>query len=676
MATRQGFKTVDRLRLEIGAPPTTGLRNLIRNPSGERGAWGWHVTDSGQLTSNRTAKDYRPGGTLTFSHVSSPSTTVVQFESEAWAITPGHYAGGSFRLTTNGPNLGTTLWARLVFRDAAGQQIGAGSPAQIGNGAAASVYGFPLAQAPTGSVSVHLRFELTRTTTGSRSFSFREVMLATSTTSADVNGPAFVEPLVWTDVLAPALSIETDRTPLGLGVLSARIRSANLDPATNDLVRPGRPIRLMAYATGGLGWEPLFWGKIQDGRTSYDPAYPIEDKRALVQITATDAADELANTPEPGSHKQIRSIRNKIRDTGVPFEIDTSTANTSASDTLLAVNENASVLDQIALTRDTARSYAAVTRFGVLRAIDRQYMNGIDNQTSSPHDPMVATFTEADYNADAAIDYDTRRLVNTVLIQCRYIKEDGTTTDGVFGPYVDSASVQEWGAFSQTYTIAGVEDSASLAYRAGEILKETATPSRRVSEITFPVTHSSSHFHVGSTSERRVHLDLLDRVTVQNPTSGISAEHRVAGIRHTITPEKWLVRVSFGSQAGTPTPRPQAAIPVGQPANLPDTPWVDLPLTGGWVAFDAARVPQYRRENGWVKFRGIARDGATGPMSYIPDGFGPEPTVYAEHHFPVAANAAFGCVRVGRTNGVTVLDLITGSNVWVDLCAVTYRAGS
>jgi hypothetical protein len=607
--------------LEIGAPPATGLRNLIRNPSGERGAWGWHVTDAGTLSSNKGAKDYRPGGTLTFSSVAAVAPGVVtRFESEAWAIAPGQFAGASFWLVT-AASAGTIVSYKMVIRDAAGQEIYAGSPNTTGT--AGSKYGVPTtAAAPAGSASVHLRFDVTNPGTAVRSFAFREAMLVVGASGAAVNSPNFAEPLVWTDVLAPALNVETDRSPLGLGILSARIRSASLDPATNTLVRPGRPIRLMAYSTGALGWEPLFWGKIQDGRTSYDPAYPIASKRALIEISATDAGDELANTPEATSHRQIRSIRNKVRDTGVPFEIDTTTDNKNESDTIVATNENSSVLDQVALTRDTARSFAAVTRFGVLRAIDRQYMN-VDNLTSSPSDPLMSNFTTTDYNADAVIDYDTRRVVNTVLIRCLYIKDDGTTTDGVFGPYVDAASVQEWGAFQSTYTIAGVEDETSRKFRAGEILKETKTLTRRVSEITFPVTDEPA-FYNNLGSDLRVHLDLLDRVTVANPTAGISGEHRVAGIKHVITPTKWLVKVRFGSQAGTPAPRSQAAVPIGQPENLPDTPWVALPLINGWTNYGSGyTVAQYRRLRGVVYLRGLVVGTARtqGHLATLPAGF-------------------------------------------------------
>jgi len=633
MPTRQVFRTVDRLRLEIGQP-AAALPNLVANPSGERGAWGYTIASANTfLTSNRSAKDYRSGGTLTLSSggVAVPSSAVVQVETEPQTVVPGHHVGGGFYLVTPGPTVSGVIFAvRLVFRDAAGQQIATGSPYTIGVGSTPSRFGIPQAVAPAGAATCHLRVELTCPSTAVRECQFRELMLCTSTVSSQVTSPAYVEPLVWTDVLAPALHIETDRTPLGLGILSARIRSASLDPATSTLVRPGRPIRLMAYSTGALGWEPIFWGKIQDGRTTYDQAYPIASKRALIAITATDAADELANTSSPGSHRQIRSIRNKVRNTGVPFEIDGSTANKDESDPVVAVNENASVLDQIALTRDTNRTHASVTRFGVLRAMDRQYINGVDNQTTSPLDPMCATFTPADYNHDAVIDFDTRRVVNTVLIQCRYIKEDGTTTDGVFGPFVDAPSVRQWGAFQATYTIAGVEDTASLKYRAGEILKETATPTRRITELTFPVTDEPA-FYNNLGSNLRVHLDVMDRVTVQNAAAGINAEQRVSGLKHIITPDKWLVKVSFGSQAGTPSARPQAAIPAGQSQLLPDTPWVDLPLitTNGWSHYDTTihGPARYRRLNGWVQITGLVNQSTAGQGNHqiaaLPAGFVP-----------------------------------------------------
>lgn len=674
MPTRQVFRTVDRLRLEIGAPPAAGLVNRVANPSGERGAWGYTIASAQTtLTSSRTAKDYRPGGTLTLtSTVAVAPSAVVQIETEPQTVTAGHHVGGSFRLVSAGPTVaGVTLSVRLVFRDAAGQEIATGSPMSVGNGAVASAYGIPQAVAPAGVASAHLRLTLTSASTVLRQVQFREVMWCSSTVSGDVTSPAYVEPLVWTDVLAPALEIETDRTPLGLGILTARIRSASLDPATSTLVRPGRPIRLMAYTTGALGWEPLFWGKIQDGRTTYDQAYPIASKRALIVVSATDAADDLANTSSPASHKQIRSIREKVRTTGVPFEIDTTTENKSSTDTVVAVNENASVLDQVALTRDTARSYAAVTRFGVLRAIDRQYMNGIDNQTSSPHDPMVATFTPADYNQNAVIDFDTRRLVNTVLIQCRYIKEDGTTTDGVFGPYVDQASVREWGAFQATYTIAGVEDTNSLKFRAGEILKETATPTRRISELTFPVTDEPA-FYNNLGSNLRVHLDLLDRVTVQNATAGINAEHRISGLKHIITPNKWLVRVSFGSQAGTPTPRPQAAIPTGQSQLLPDTPWVTVTLLNGYTHFDGPSAPvQYRRLGGVVYLRGLLSGGnAAGLDAFIlPPGFRGT-WVRGNQHWQCTRNDVPFLVRTWTTGAVQP----TLTSGYMDLSQIIYPA--
>lgn len=103
-------------------------------------------------------------------------------------------------------------------------------------------------------------------------------------------------------------------------------------------------------------------------------------------------------------------------------------------------------------------------------------------------------------------------------------------------------------------------------------------------------------------------------------------------------------------------------------------PWVDLPLTGNaWVAFDAARTPQYARNAlGEAIFRGIMKNGiALGVFANVPVGFRPEPRAIYEHYFPVVANNAFGAISVG-SNGDLYFQV--GSNVFVDLSTIRYKA--
>lgn len=110
----------------------------------------------------------------------------------------------------------------------------------------------------------------------------------------------------------------------------------------------------------------------------------------------------------------------------------------------------------------------------------------------------------------------------------------------------------------------------------------------------------------------------------------------------------------------------------GEPARNDDTDWADASLLNSWVNYDI-RKAQYRRLNGVVWMRGLVKDGTIGTtILQLPVGFRPAASAGAEHHFPVASNGAFGCVRVWNSNGV--VDVVTGSNAWVDFSSVHFIA--
>lgn len=111
---------------------------------------------------------------------------------------------------------------------------------------------------------------------------------------------------------------------------------------------------------------------------------------------------------------------------------------------------------------------------------------------------------------------------------------------------------------------------------------------------------------------------------------------------------------------------------VGTGAGSGATGWTSVTVfQNSWVNLDA-RTLQYMRDSaGWVHWRGIVTGGTVGTITNVPVGFRCEPRVPAEHHFPVAANSAFGVVTTWNNGDIA---FIAGSNAWVDLSTVTYKA--
>jgi hypothetical protein len=104
------------------------------------------------------------------------------------------------------------------------------------------------------------------------------------------------------------------------------------------------------------------------------------------------------------------------------------------------------------------------------------------------------------------------------------------------------------------------------------------------------------------------------------------------------------------------------------------TPLVQATMLGAWSHYDARTVRYWRDSDGMVHMVGLAKNGA-GNICQLPTGFRPIPVGVSgnNHHFPVAANNAFGSVGVTDDGYVA---LLAGSNIWVDLSSIHFPAGA
>lgn len=186
----------------------------------------------------------------------------------------------------------------------------------------------------------------------------------------------------WTDILGPTHEIRLLREDLNVGTLTATVLDEALDPATASLLRPGRKVRLRALDASTALYTSLFEGRATEAEVTYD-LHREDSKQARISLTAADNIRQLANVSRNQGVGSVSDLRYLMEGAGVPWLVN-GNSNQASSATVVAVNENASLLDQIAITRDSALGYAWVNRAGVLVANDAPFMSSGTNLVPNP----------------------------------------------------------------------------------------------------------------------------------------------------------------------------------------------------------------------------------------------------------------------------------------------------
>lgn len=177
----QQFKTVDLLRLEIEDDPT-GLINMVQNPAGALGGWGWITPVAGAYLNGTPTTVGEPVQALRYlPGVPGPHH---YFYSEPMPITAGQYAAASW----NVPQNGYVYRARFEWLDSSLSVLS--SSTQTGYlddvGAAYGPY-----QAPASTAYVRLRFDVYQNAAGDEAVPgshlwLNEVTVAKSDVSGDL----------------------------------------------------------------------------------------------------------------------------------------------------------------------------------------------------------------------------------------------------------------------------------------------------------------------------------------------------------------------------------------------------------------------------------------------------------------------------------------------------------
>lgn len=475
-------------------------------------------------------------------------------------------------------------------------------------------------------------------------------------------------PMTYLDVLGPSLEISVEREELNVGTLTATIRDSTLDPARSDQIRPGRRVRLLARTSTEDSWAPVYSGTATNAKVTYalkDPRVP-ESRRAKIDLTVTDNIGALAGVKRTQGVATIAQLPFVLEGCGVPWNVNGS-GQQVASATVVANNENASALDQVAITRDSQLGYAWVDRFNTVQVHPRTAWNA----TVKPS-PSISIDAE-DYT-ELDIDYDTERCINSVTLKfLRLNPSTGETEEITYGPYRDEVSIAEWDVRAAEFTIQGIaEETSALAAYAQSILAANGRPQVRCNAVTVALRTPAQVAYFCA-------VDLYSKAAVEAPDStGWMPEQFVTGISHRITPEKWLVTFKLASGTGvappqfTPSPEQgaggktigQLLRPVGEVTMFYGA---KSAIPVGWLAcdgatFSASLYPELRTLLGGTTLPNLTDrfPVGAGTKALGTSGGDPSKMLATTNLPPVSATLAAGGGSAGDNDGASVVQGATG----------------
>lgn len=214
--------------------------------------------------------------------------------------------------------------------------------------------------------------------------------LSTSTATTVAGQFDYVDSNDWQDVLGPTHEISITKGALDVGTLNASVLDSSLDPAeANSILRPGKKVRLQSKVDGV--WENIFTGKVNNANATY--VKPKELNSVIethIELSASDNITALSNQSEQRGVSDIDELPYLLEGKGVPWNINGSGNQVTAA-VQTSSNENASVLDQVAITRDTELGYAWVDRDNILNVWDQSNLSSTTACTFS--DSAAVSYT-------------------------------------------------------------------------------------------------------------------------------------------------------------------------------------------------------------------------------------------------------------------------------------------
>ena len=523
-------EVVTGLEIKLEIEDTTQEANLVTNPSGTTGAWGWVSNDSKNIVSTTGTGDW------TFLRFTSLSGLATHYLSEAFPIdTDLTYTG--IRMLFGGHSEGAKVRIRVDWLDINKAVLGSTSQETVTVSAGAEYNRVVSGYSPN---TEYARIRIDQYHVADNAwvndfFEFREATALQSDVFEDVDDLQDwqSETNVWLNIIEPTHEITIERDSVDVGLMTAAVLKDEYDPAAGGIVQPGSAVRVSVVSNDV--WTSIFQGTINNVQTTYP-----RNAETRIFMTASDAMSLLSNQNESRGVATIANLPALLADKGVAWSAN-GNANQVGTVPQVSSNDSASVFDQMVITRDSDKGYVWVNANNVVQMWNRSLM---------PTAPVVE-YTDvpnagALYDSYSEIDmgFDTRRTINVVEINyLRYFQNEElewATEEIKYGPYVDADSLKKWGAYKSTFTIHGITESeANMQAFANEVLSKNATPTVKVNSIRVPVKDERGRAHAAA-------VDLYTMVGVKYGNK-FDGDLRVVSIKHDIAPGKWTAEYTFES---------------------------------------------------------------------------------------------------------------------------------
>lgn len=414
-----------------------------------------------------------------------------------------------------------------------------------------------------------------------------------------------------------------------------------LDPAVSTVIRKGARVEawiaLNNDPTFPGNLERLFTAKVEDVRATY-PRH--KGKPAPVTtITMTDGMADLAGTPRSGGYAALSSLPNVLEGSIVPWNVTGQTGQSAAANTPDWINENASALDQVAITRDTHHAYAWLDRWGVFNVHDDGAGGTIDTYTRS------FDVDESNFSGTAEPELSTDAVINTIMITA--LRQIGDQSEEwKYGPYEHRESIDVNGVRDANFTV-GVPLGATVGATyfdafVAEVFARNANPHKGYRELPFSIDNRYNNLYFAT-------IDLGDLLNVTSADAGfVNEPFRVTTLKHTITMRDWLLELE------TTTPE-SVASPTAQP---------DLKATAGYAQTNLALTAAGGTGTAYAirlspnlvwclmgtSGAAVAAGSSGSVVATVPAGLRPASTSYAEANF---GGNAFGQCTIEPNGNVT-----------------------
>lgn len=427
------------------------------------------------------------------------------------------------------------------------------------------------------------------------------------------------------NIFPGAHQLNIERSPLDASSIILTTSDPECDPATTWIRKGAAAMIEIAVNPGGRTNDRLSTMVVDDVAATY--RVHRGELHPVTAVRFSDGNADLANTARKNGYAPLQRLVEVMEGVTVPYNVTGQTWVGPSTDPVDWVNENASALDQIAVTRDTHLAYAYLDRWGVMNVHSEDSGAGTIWTYAREWD-----VDESNFNATAAPKMSYADVINTVkIVAYRFIGDQ--TEEWHYGPFIDQDSVDRYGARSATFTVGvPIGTTVSATYWdafVDEIFAKNAEAARGYEELSFfidgisPDTPGAANDLFFATAD---HGDLLN---VTSPLLDLVSEpFRIGRVRHEITPTKWIARFGLGKSDGVaaPTIQPDLAS-----SRIDGTKNLTLTAAGGTGTAIAVRLSPTLVWCSMATSGANVATGSTGSaVATIPAGLRPNAELWAE----------------------------------------------